>query len=246
MARLRAIARLVRGVTILLLCLAGHGVTRALRLPSPWPVFFLRRFGRAMGLSVTVEGTPVRRHVLYVANHLSWLDILALGGATGAGFIAKDDIASWPVVSLIARIGGTIFVDRESRRAARGQADQIAESLLLGKPITLFPEGTTNDGVALFPFRPALFASVTPPPAGVVVQPVAIDYGPAAAAIAWTGDEPLGPNAMRVLGRRGSLPVTLRFLPPLAASIDRKALAAEAYAAIAAALAPSDSAALRL
>ena len=138
---------------------------------------------------------------------------------------------------MLARIGGTIFIDRESRRAARGQVDQLGLALLDRHPITLFPEGTTNDGASLFPFRPALFASVAPPPPGIVVQPVAIDYGDAATTIAWTGDEDLGPNARKILNRPGPLVCTIRFLPPLAPSEDRKQLAAQAQAAIAAALA---------
>lgn len=239
MTRLRILIRLVHGLAILLLSFAGHGLTRLSGRKSPWPVFFLRRFGRALGLSVEVRGTPVRDHVLYVANHLSWLDILAIGGVTGTAFVAKDDIDGWPLIGLIARIGGTIFVDRDSRRAARGQADRIGEALRLGKPITLFPEGTTNDGTRRFPFRPALFASVAPAPDGIAVQPVAIDYPGAAAAIAWSGDEALGSNAMNVLGRPGRLTVVLHFLPPLARSTDRKLLAAQSSAAIERALAPS-------
>jgi len=239
MARLRIACRLTLGIFILLISFVGHGLWRLFGRTSPWPRIFLTRFGRAMGLSVEVRGTPVPHHVLYVANHLSWLDILAIGGATGSAFVAKDDIDGWPIVGLIARIGGTIFVDRESRRAARGQADQIGEALRRGKPITLFPEGTTNDGTKLFPFRAALFASVAPAPGGIVVQPLAIDYPGAAPEIAWSGDEPLAPNALKVLARRGGLKVILHFLPPLAPSDDRKLLAASSMTAIELALTPS-------
>lgn len=174
--------------------------------------------------------------MLYVANHVSWLDIIAMGGAVRTFFISKDDVGGWPLVGTLARIGGTIFIDRESRRAARGQVDQLGQALLGHVPITLFPEGTTSDGLSVWPFRPALFASVAPPPPGIAVQPVAIDYGPAAAEIAWTGDEAIGPNARNVLGRPEGVICTLRFLPPLTPSDDRKRLAAEAHAAIAAAL----------
>jgi 1-acyl-sn-glycerol-3-phosphate acyltransferase len=241
-ARLRIACRLTLGILILLMSFAGHGLWCLFGLDSPWPRFFLIRFGRAMGLSVEVRGTPVPQYVLYVANHLSWLDILAVGGATGSAFVAKSDIDGWPVVGLIARIGGTIFVDRDNRRAARGQVDQIGEALRRGKPIMLFPEGTTNDGKTLFPFRPALFASVAPAPDGISVQPVAIDYQAAASDIAWCGEEPLAPNAMRVLARRGGLKVVLHFLPALAPSTDRKLLAASSLAAIEQALTPPASA----
>ena len=237
MARHRATARISVALFILAFCLAGYALSWPLRRRIGWPRFFLQWFGEALGLDVRIEGTPAGRDVLYVANHVSWLDILALGGATPTWFVSKDDVGGWPLVGMLARIGGTIFIDRESRRAARGQVDQLGLALLGHHPITLFPEGTTNDGASLFPFRPALFASVAPPPPGIVVQPVAIDYGDAAASIAWTGDEDLGPNARKILSRPGPLVCTLRFLPPLAPSDDRKQLAAQAQAAIAAALA---------
>ena len=237
MARHRATARISVALFILAFCLAGYALSWPLRRRIGWPRFFLQWFGEALGLDVRIEGRPAGRDVLYVANHVSWLDILALGGATPTWFVSKDDVGGWPLVGMLARIGGTIFIDRESRRAARGQVDQLGLALLGHHPITLFPEGTTNDGASLFPFRPALFASVAPPPPGIVVQPVAIDYGDAAASIAWTGDEDLGPNARKILSRPGPLVCTLRFLPPLAPSDDRKQLAAQAQAAIAAALA---------
>ncbi len=237
MARTRIITRVVLALSILAFCLAGYGLTWPLRHRIGWPRFFLQWFGEALGLEVRVEGSPVGRDVLYVSNHISWLDILAMGGATHSQFVSKDDVIGWPLVGMLARIGGTIFIDRNSRRAAHGQVDQLGSALLRHVPITLFPEGTTGDGSILLPFRPALFASVAPPPAAIVVQPVAIDYGPAAAEICWIGDEALGPNAMKVLARPGALVCTIRFLPPLPPLDDRKALAAQAQATIAAALA---------
>lgn len=237
MARTRFIARVILALSILTFCLIGYALSGPFRHRIGWNRFFLQWLGEAMGLDVRIDGTPAGRDVLYVANHVSWLDIVALGGATPTLFVSKDDVKDWPLVGMLARIGGTIFIDRNSRRAAHGQVDQLGQALLAHKPITLFPEGTTNDGNAMFPFRPALFASVAPPPPDIVVQPVAVDYGAAAAEIAWAGDEGLGPNAKKVLSRPGALVCTLRFLPPLPPSEDRKALAVQAQAAIAAALA---------
>ncbi|KKC25163.1 lysophospholipid acyltransferase family protein [Sphingomonas sp. SRS2] len=235
--RYRATARLVLALSVLAFCLTSYAITWPLRKRIGWTRFFLQWFGEALGLDVRIAGKPAGRDVLYVANHVSWLDILALGGATPTAFVSKDDVRRWPLVGMLARIGGTIFIDRDSRRAVRGQADRLGLALLDHHPVTLFPEGTTNDGLSLFAFRPALFASVAPAPPGIVVQPVAIDYGDAGAEIAWTGDEDLGPNARKVLERPGPLVCTLRFLPPLAPSDDRKQLAAQAQAAITAALA---------
>jgi len=234
--RLRTIGRVSLALFVLAFCLGGYALTWPVRKRIGWVRFFLQWFGETMGLDVHVEGQPMERDVLYIANHVSWLDILAMGGATPTHFVSKDDVGSWPLVGMLARIGGTIFIDRTSRRAAHGQVDQLGQALLGHHPITLFPEGTTGDGVSLFPFRPALFASVAPTPPGVVVQPVAIDYGPVARELCWTGDEDLGPNAKKVLGRAGRIRCTIRFLPPLEPSADRKVLAAHAQAAIAAAL----------
>ncbi|ARS26212.1 lysophospholipid acyltransferase family protein [Sphingomonas sp. KC8] len=212
--------------------LPPHGVHRLIGRPSPWVARFLHMTGRSFGLNVTISGTMVRDHVLYAANHVSWCDILALGGATGAAFVSKDDVAGWPVVGWLAREAGTIFVSRSSRGAVIGQADALGAALASGRPAALFPEGTTGDGTGLLPFRASLFASLDRAPAGVVVQPVAIDYGDTAAMIAWTDGESAGANARRLLSRPGRLPVTLHFLDPIEPAIGRKAVAHSARAAI--------------
>jgi 1-acyl-sn-glycerol-3-phosphate acyltransferase len=215
-----------------------HLLLRAPRLPSPLPRWWLRSAARSAGLKVRVEGEPLRRRVLFVANHVSWLDIFALGGATGAVFVSRADVAGWPVAGWVAGLHDTIYVERSARREVHGQASQLRAALERGRSVALFPEGTTNDGESLLPFRPSLFASLFPAIPGVRVQPVAIDYGDAATEIAWVGDEPAGDNAKRVLRRKGRLPVHLRFLEPIdpAAAGDRKTVAGEARAAIARAL----------
>lgn len=108
-------------------------------------------------------------------------------------------------------------------------------ALETSQPLTLFPEGTTGDGHALLHFRSSLVASVTPPPQGISIQPVAIDYGECAGEIAWVGDEPVGRNALRVMSRARRLPVTLHFLEPLdhADFTHRKAIVAHSREAIA-------------
>lgn len=218
------------------LSLPPHGVHRLIGHSSPWVARFHRMVARSFGLDVTITGNMVRDHVLYAANHISWFDILALGGATGAAFVSKDEVSDWPLVGWLAREAGTIFVSRSSRGAVIGQADALGAALASGRPAALFPEGTTNNGASLLPFRASLFASLDRAPAGVVVQPVAIDYGGAATEIAWTNNEGTAANARRVLSRPGKLPVTLRFLDPIDPAIGRKAIAHAARTAIEAAL----------
>ncbi|WP_231639266.1 lysophospholipid acyltransferase family protein [Sphingomonas profundi] len=219
--------------------LPGHLVARRRPAASPHIRHFLTAAGRAFGLRVTIAGTPLPRDVLFVANHVSWLDILALGGATGTAFVSKDDVAGWPLVGWMAREAGTIFIRRQ-RHAVRGQADELGRALAAGRAVALFPEGTTGRGDALLPFRAALLAAVADAPAGVRVQPVAIDYGAAARDIAWTNNEGTIGNVRRVGGRADRLRVTLRFLPPIdPAGMDRKAIAAAAREAIGRALSES-------
>ena len=245
---LRLAARSTALLGALIVCVPLHYSWRLARRPSPWPRRFLFSVGRIAGMRVRVRGTPLRSHVLFAANHLSWLDIMLLAGASGAAFVSRDDVARWPVMGWLARLNNTVFVDRSDRGAVQGQAETLRAALAGGQPVALFPEGTTAGGTGLLPFRASLFASLFPPLPGIRVQPVAIDYGDAGPEIAWTGQEPAGANGRRVLARRGTVPVTLHFLTPLDPAMlgDRKALARAAERAIAAALDPSAAGADRL
>jgi 1-acyl-sn-glycerol-3-phosphate acyltransferase len=208
---------------------------------SPWPSRFLGAAARACGVRLSVIGEPLRRDVLSVCNHQSWLDILILGGATGSAFVAKSELAVAPVVGWMASLNRTIFIRREDRRAIGAQIEAVRQGLAEG-PVTIFAEGTTNDGTMLLPFKPALLQVLDPAPPGVRVQPLFLDYGAAARAIAW-GNEDGAINARRVLGRRGALPVTLHCLAPFSPATigDRKAIAAEVRRRIGAAIAASGS-----
>lgn len=174
---------------------------------------------------------------MLVANHSSWLDIFVLAGATGCAFVSKQELGN-PVILWFADQNHTLYVKREDRRGAGEQAQAIARKLDGPHPVALFPEGTTGPGGELLPFRSTLFAAVAPPPPGATVRPVAIDYGQAATEIGWQGESGKD-NALRVLGRSGVIPVTIRLLDPLPPSADRKALSNRAREAIAAALASS-------
>ena len=228
----------------LIVCVPLHYLWKLLRLRSIWPQVFLAYVGRCAGMRVRIEGTPLKSRVLYAANHVSWLDILALGGAAPAVFVARHDVEQWPLVGWLAGTNDTIYVARHARGEVQEQADQLRRALAEGRALALFAEGTTNDGPELLPFRASLFASLYPPLDGVRVQPVAIDYGPLAPVIAWAGEEGIGANAGRVMSRKGSFVVTLRFLDPIAPAQagDRKQLAARAREAVSAALGARESA----
>ena len=157
--------------------------------------------GWIVGARRRVIGTPLRRDVVFLANHLSWMDIPILAGANGSAFVAKAEAGDIPVVGWLCTLNRTIFVRREDRLGIAGQINQLREALAETWAITIFPEGTTGDGTTLLPFKAALLAVLDPPPPGVLVQPVRIDYGAATRELAWVGDEPGLDHAKRVLRR---------------------------------------------
>ncbi len=239
--RLRLILRVGFVVLALIAYLPFHLIATARGDRSRWTRRYLKALAWAFGLRVKVRGHRLPRDVLMAANHQSWLDIIALGSATGGSFIAKSEIARWPLVGWLARQAGAIFVVREARGEAREQVDTVAEALANRRAALLFAEGTTAGEGRLLPFRPALFAAVAPPrDARLRVQPVAIDYGAGQPVVAWPRDENFNANAGRLLRRAEPLTVTLNFLTPIdPAGRNRKEIAAEAHAAVAAALGAS-------
>jgi lyso-ornithine lipid O-acyltransferase len=234
----RAYTRLAGIALWLLICVPLHALWRLVRAQSPWPRLFLRGGAWLSGMRVSFQGDRLLSNVLYIANHVSWLDILVLAGRSGTAFVAKADMESWPVLGWLASLNNSIYVKREARLDVASQAAAMSEALLTGQPLALFPEGTTGDGLTLLPFRSSLLATVSPPPPGIAIQPLAIDYGSRAGVIAWTGDESVGTNALRVLSMPGTTPVILHFLEPLdhADFPDRKAITAHSRSAIAAKL----------
>jgi len=191
--------------------------------------------GRIAGLSVRTDGTP-REGALFLANHLSWLDILALAGASRARFVAHSGLTVHGGLKWLCDQNDTVFVMREKRGSVAGQVEQV-RAALGERPLTIFPEGTTDDGTALRPFKSSLLSAVEPLAGTVPIQPVALDYVDAPG-IAWFDDEPGMANVRRILARPGRVELTIRFLEPLAgeALANRKTMTAAAQAAIAEAL----------
>lgn len=234
----RCWARVAALVGLILLCVPLHLLSRLLLRRSRWPRRFLGTAGRLCGLHVRITGQPLAQDVFFVANHVSWLDILALGGASGCAFVSRGEIGRWPLIGWLAAQNDTILVNRAERGTVGDQIDALRTAIGRHQPVALFPEGTTGNGEALLPFKPALFAVLLPPPRALRIQPVWIDYGADTADIAWVGEEPALSNVRRVLARRGGTPVTLHFLDPFdpSAHPDRKRLSAEARGRIEAVL----------
>ena len=202
-----------------------------------FPRFFWHGICVIFGLRRRVIGAPTTRAaagraVLFVANHSSWLDILLLGAECQAVFVSKDDVRSWPLLSLVAHLGRTVFISRRRRETARGHAT-IAARLKAGDNLILFPEGTTSDGSRVLPFRSAFLAAAMgdDPP---LIQPVSIAYDRLAALpcrravrplFAYYGATSIGAHFWR-LAQWPGLHAAIRFHPPLdpGALPDRKAL----------------------
>jgi len=181
-----------------------------------------------------LHGHPISGHTLLISNHVSWLDILVIGGATRCAFVSKDELGH-PFIHWLADQNRTVYVKRSHRKGAKDQAVAIAKALEGDKPIALFPEGTTGPGTHLLPFRSTLLEAANFAARDIAIRPVVLDYGNAAPEIGWF-HEPGKDNVLRLIGRRGTLPVTVHLLPSLDRSGDRKQLAGEAREMIAATL----------
>ncbi len=203
----------------------------------------LRRAGlgallRATGTEVVVHGCPAAppRGTLLVANHISWLDIVILARVTDAAFVAKHEVARWPLLGALARRAGCVFVARDRRAYARQQAHALHDALASGRNVILFAEGTTGPGDRLLPFRSSLF----PDQQAFPVQPLAITYQRRDGTplspehrrrIAWLDDDALLPHLAHLL-RAGACRAEVRFGEPFMAQ-DRKEAAARCWGEVA-------------
>ncbi|HEV2594807.1 MAG TPA: 1-acyl-sn-glycerol-3-phosphate acyltransferase [Sphingomicrobium sp.] len=207
-----------------------HIVTKTLFRRSRWPRRFLSGAAWIIGARVSIKGRSPNPHTLLVANHTSWLDILVLGGATGCTFVSKDQLGH-PLIHWLADQNETVYVKRTHRKGAKDQAVALARSLERKQPVMVFPEGTTGPGIYLLPFRSTLLEAGNFASRDVSIRPVAVDYHDNRASVGWYhegGKE----NVLRLLGRSGTLPVTVHLLSPLDRTFDRKQLALEAREAI--------------
>ncbi|WP_379920885.1 lysophospholipid acyltransferase family protein [Erythrobacter sp. R86502] len=214
MGWVRLAIRALALLALILVFVPLHYLYRVVSYGSPFPMLFLRYAARVCGARVEVIGTYLKRDVFFVANHISWVDILALAGASGTAFVAKAELAQAPMVGWLASLNRTVFVKREHRMGVAEQINALKEALVDNWSVTVFPEGTTTDGQSLLPFKTSMLSVLEPPPPGVLVQPVIVDYGAVAEWIGWIGEESGLNNAKRVLSRKGSFAVRLHYLEP--------------------------------
>lgn len=245
---------LLRGTALSVLVFGGLGLLLVLRLVErprfglhrPWTPritrFVCRNALRILGMGFSTSGAPMRERGALVANHVSWLDIFALNACMEIYFVSKAEVASWPGIGWLARATGTVFIERDPRRA-REQTLLLEERLKAGHKLLFFPEGTSTDGLRVLRFKTTLFQSFFSDHLRdfMQVQPVAVIYHPPAGEpprfYGWWGDMAFGPHLLKVLAAPRQGRVELIFLPPVRVRdfAGRKALAAHCERAIRAA-----------
>jgi 1-acyl-sn-glycerol-3-phosphate acyltransferase len=234
----RALCRILTYVPFTLACIPVQAVLVAVRAPlrKRFPQWYHKRCLRLLGLRTETHGTPSTTHpTLFVANHVSYIDIEILGALLPASFVAKSEVAEWPFFGLLAKLQRTVFIARESRRAAE-QRDEMQARLEDGDDLILFPEGTSGDGNRVLPFKSALFAVAERTVKGqpLTVQPVSVAYSKLDGLpmgrhlrpfFAWYGDMDLMPHMWDALSL-GTVTVEVTFHDPvtLPAVGSRKAL----------------------
>jgi 1-acyl-sn-glycerol-3-phosphate acyltransferase len=193
---------------------------------------------RLLGIRLRITGTiSSASPLLFVANHASYLDVIALGSILSAPFIAKSEVAAWPLFGFLAKLQDTVFIERRQARAA-DQRVLLQNHFAQRQNMILFPEGTSSDGLAVLPFKSSLFsiAEENSLSAPVTVQPVSItcvelDGYPLLreerALYAWYGDMTLTPHLWNVF-KRGHFTLDITFHAPILPGecANRKILAA--------------------
>ena len=176
------IARVVISALLLalwcLLMLAIHGIWRLLRLPHLEKSYFIFHGGccRLFNLFCEYEGElSTHKPTLYLCNHVSYLDIFVLGKSIPGYFIAKSEVAGWPILGSLAKVQNTLFFERNSKKV-RGQLGVMTEHFNKQGNLILFPEGTSTNGEVVKPFKSSLLQSVEQAELDVKIQPVTLVY----------------------------------------------------------------------
>ncbi len=218
--RLRATYRLVRcglhigrGVAICAFVFPFIDTAQRMAHVGRWN----RRLLQVLGITVRASGTVGEGATLFIANHVSWLDIPAIISVRPMRFVSKSDVRAWPVIGWLVACGGTLFIERRSRRDAQRVVHLVAEALQDGDQIAMFPEGTTSDGHGLLPFHANLLQAAIA--VNVPVQAIALRFSDASerisSAAAYIGDMTLMQSMWAVVSA-SDLTVHVRVLPAFA------------------------------
>jgi 1-acyl-sn-glycerol-3-phosphate acyltransferase len=242
---------ILRGLPLAVLVFGGLIILLTLRLVER-PIYGVRRpitpfitqfvcrnAFRILGMGFRSSGELMTQRGAVVANHSSWLDIFALNARKRVYFVSKAEVAKWPGIGWLARATGTVFIER-NRKKAREQTLLFQERLSAGHKLVFFPEGTSTDGIRVLPFKTTLFAAFFTDELRefMYVQPVSVIYhapvGQPNRFYGWWGDMDFGPHLLKTLGARRQGWVELIYHTPAKVSDfeNRKALAAHCEAAV--------------
>lgn len=223
---LGAAARALESVSPALGARCARAVTKA----------WARAAARIVGMRVRVEGAPPPVASLLVANHLSYVDIVALWVAADGVFVAKSEVASWPLVGALGRVMGTLFIDRGRKRDVVRVIGAIERELARGERVILFAEGTSTRGDRVLPFKSSLFEAAVRSERPVACASLHYATPPGAApadlAVCWWGDMTF-PDHVYALLQLPCFEAVVRFAPQPLAGRDRKQLARGARESIA-------------
>jgi len=220
----RATLHVLHGLLIALLVLPRAAEAQRQARVQWWSLRMLH----LLGVELQVQGQFRPGAKLIVANHISWLDIMAIHAVhPQARFVSKADVQHWPLLGRLVAAGGTLYIQREKRRDALRVVHQMAEAMAAGDTVAVFPEGTTADGRALLPFHANLLQAAIA--TDVPVQPVALRYSDALNAISpaaeFVGETTLVQSLWRLAGARGLRVRVQVLLPQSCTHADRRALA---------------------
>lgn len=235
----RELRRLLRATLLALHLLSGVLLALGVLLLPIAPVrrqvpaiaaAWLRRGVAILGVRVLARGRPHHAPVLMLANHISWLDILVLATQSDSGYVAKAEVAEWPLLGWLFQVGGTEFIRRGSHADLTRVRGRMAARLKAGEHLTVFPEGTSGSEILPSRFRPRLIEAAVA--AKVPVQPVAIYYGSHPERIAFVGEDSFLNNLWTLLGAESQL-AEVTYLPVLGTlSGDCRLLADESWRAV--------------
>lgn len=201
--------------------------SRRLSTRTRWLQRWCRFTCRVLGIRITTKG-PVPRSGLLVCNHLSYIDIIVLSSITPCVFVAKRDIAAWPLFGWLTSTAGTIFVDRERRLRSAAVVNRIREAAAQGALVVLFPEGTSSDGSTVLPFKSSLLEAAVrlrcPVAVGFIAY--ALEEGSVANEICYWRDMTFVPHLVHLFGIR-EIRSNCTFPLPQIRSGDRKEIARE-------------------
>ena len=229
MGWLRFVLRAIPLVALILVCLVILLILRLIERPlfgthrpiTPYIVQFVcRNAFRIMGMGFQVKGQQMRHPGAVVANHSSWLDIFALSAAKRVYFVSKSEVAKWPGIGTLARATGTVFIERDARKAAE-QKSVFEERLKAGHKLLFFPEGTSTDGLRVLHFKSTLFAAFFTQELRdfLWVQPVTVNYyaplGEEPRFYGWWGEMDFFPHVIKTLAVKKAGCVEVIYHPPL-------------------------------